>query len=324
VEDLDGIARTYRLFAEREARGRSPLYERLALAVSNDRPTLEFLAALPRVKRQPNLLFAAVGYLYGTTVGWAEFRSLIERHADDVAGVMRVRRTQTNEPARCATLLPVLARLPQPLALLEVGAAAGLCLLPDHYAYDYDGRRVAPRIRTGAPAPVFSCRVNAATPVPAENVQVAWRAGVDIEPIDLGDDDQVAWLEALVWPGEGTRLELLRAAIEIARRRPPIVHRGDLLTDVRALLASAPADATLVVFHTAVLPYVGRDERAAFARLARRRFPVWIANEGPRLLPRAARLVRGGTPRSGEFLLSLDERPIAWTDPHGGHIEWLV
>ncbi len=50
---------------------------------------------------------------------------------------MTTRSTQTSEPGRCATLLLLLARLPQPLALLEVGASAGLCLLPDRYGYDY-------------------------------------------------------------------------------------------------------------------------------------------------------------------------------------------
>jgi hypothetical protein len=55
------------------------------------------------------------------------------------------RRTQTNEPARCATLLPLLALLPQPLALLEIGASAGLCLLPDLYSYKYtDSTFIAP------------------------------------------------------------------------------------------------------------------------------------------------------------------------------------
>ena len=48
------------------------------------------------------------------------------------------RATQTNEAGRCAVLLPFLAELPQPLALLEVGASAGLCLLPDRYSYRYD------------------------------------------------------------------------------------------------------------------------------------------------------------------------------------------
>ncbi len=33
--------------------------------------------------------------------------------------------------------MPVLAQLPPPLALLEVGAAAGLCLLPDLYSYGW-------------------------------------------------------------------------------------------------------------------------------------------------------------------------------------------
>ena len=44
---------------------------------------------------------------------------------------MRTRATQTNEAGRCAILLPVLAALPQPLALLDVGASAGLCLYRD-------------------------------------------------------------------------------------------------------------------------------------------------------------------------------------------------
>jgi len=60
-----------------------------------------------------------------------------------LAAVLRARRTQTNEAARCALFLPVLAALPQPLALLEVGAAAGLTL-PARYrmSYDYEGDRV--------------------------------------------------------------------------------------------------------------------------------------------------------------------------------------
>jgi hypothetical protein len=54
--------------------------------------------------------------------------------------VILARRTQTNEAARCAVLLPALAQLPQPLALIDAGASAGLTLLADRYSYDYAGR----------------------------------------------------------------------------------------------------------------------------------------------------------------------------------------
>jgi Uncharacterized protein conserved in bacteria (DUF2332) len=127
----------YRRFAAREARGRSALYEQLAGGVVDDPELLAFLAGLPQEKRQPNLLLAAVRYLAGVQPGYDAFRAVVLDRRDEVAATMLVRHTQTNEPARCATLLPALASLRQPLALLEVGASAGLCLLPDRYSYDY-------------------------------------------------------------------------------------------------------------------------------------------------------------------------------------------
>jgi hypothetical protein len=324
AEELDRIARVYTQFAEREARGRSPLYEEFAFAVAGSRRVLQFLFSLPAEKQQPNLLLAAVRYLHGTPTSGADFCAVVDGDAEAIAAVMIARRTQTNEPARCATLVPVLAGLPPPLALIEVGAAAGLCLLPDYYEYDYGDRVVPARMVTGNPPPRFVCRADAMTPVPEENVQVAWRAGIDIEPIDLEDCDSVAWLEALVWPGEGKRLERLRAAIAVARAHPPTVYRGDLAADLPALIDRAPLGATLVVFHTALLPYVSRERRAAFAELVRDRAVVWIANEAPSLQPEAlGRLTAPVSPPSGEFLLSVDEQPVAWTDPHGATIEWL-
>src|SRR6476659_1828719 len=149
------IAARYRRFAEVEAHGRSPLYEAFALGVAGDTFALDFLAALPDEKRQPNLLFAALRHVCGTPRDWSTFRTMLRDNAPAVRETMLARRTQTNEAGRCATLLPVLARLPQPLALIEVGASAGLCLLPDRYGYDYGRVRLAPG---SADAPVFPCR----------------------------------------------------------------------------------------------------------------------------------------------------------------------
>jgi hypothetical protein len=231
--------------------------------------------------------------------------------------------TQTNEPARCATLLPVLARLPQPLALIEVGASAGLCLLPDFYGYDYGARRMQPS-HSGGRHPVFSCVASNLTPLPDIIPRVTWRTGLDLNPMDATEPAQAAWLKSLVWPGQTDRLANLQAALEIAAAQRPRIVQGDLLGDrLEQLCHEAPADATVVVFHTAVLAYVaGQAERDHFAERVKALCDYWISNESPRVFPRiAAQAGTAGKP--GHFLLSVNGSPMAWTDPHGASIEWL-
>ena len=130
-DDRARIARGYRSFAEVEAAVVSPLYAELASAVAGDDDVLAFLAAMPTGKRQPNLLLAALRFLHGRPPDdGVQLRAWVLGDADRLRITMLSRATQTNEPARCAALLPVLAALPQPLALVEVGCSAGLCLLP--------------------------------------------------------------------------------------------------------------------------------------------------------------------------------------------------
>lgn len=321
----EAIAQRYRRFAQLEARGRSPFYVEVAKRIATDDGALAFLAGLPAPKRQPNLLFGAVRYLYGTPSSPGNFLACIRAHADDIAAFMRARSTQTNEPARCATLLPVLAQLPQPLALLEVGASAGLCLLPDRYGYDYGRAFVGASAPVVGAVPVFSCRAEAATPIPARNVDVAWRAGLDLDPVDLTDAAQVAWLEALIWPGEEYRLDGLRAARDVALVEPPRIVRGDLRRDLTALAAQAPPGATLVVFHTAVLAYIeDAGDRAAFARSVAEAGATWIANEAPDRIPGVDVAALPPAPDPDAFLLAVDAQPTAWTDGHGAWVSWLA
>ena len=316
------IAARYRRFAELEADGRSPLYAALARAVADDAATLEFLERLPIAKQQPNLLLGAVRHVCGTARDWPHFRALLHDNAEAVRALMLARSTQTNEPARCATLLPVLARLQQPIALLEVGASAGLCLLPDHYAYSYGSHHIAPSSPHVA-APLFACDASPSTPMPDSLPQVVWRAGLDLAPIDLDNDDDVAWLETLVWPEQADRLRRLRAAIAIARVVRPRLVKGDLLVDLPALVAQAPSDATLVVFHSAVLAYVaGRPARERFADTVRALGAVWVCNETPNVLPAIGARIDAHQAR-GRFLLAVDGEPVAWTHSHGAAIEWL-
>jgi hypothetical protein len=313
VGDVERVRAGYEWFAVHEAVGRSALYAELAAGVARDEELLAWLDGLPVGKRQPNLVFAAARTVAGTPGGFDDLRAVLTERRSEVEAVLLARRTQTNEPARCATLLPLLAALPQPLALLEVGASAGLCLLPDRYSYDYDGHRL------GNGRPVLRCRVAGPVPLPDALPTVVWRAGLDLAPVDLRDPEQIAWLEALVWPGEGDRLSILRAALEVARRDPPRVVQGDLTTDdLPALAAEAPQDATLVIFHTAVLAYVPTEGRAAFRRHIDGLNATWIANEAPRFVG-----VDGATAPAGRFVIARDGAPVAWADSHGAALEWL-
>jgi hypothetical protein len=106
--------------------------------------------------------------------------------------------------------------------------------------------------------------------------EIAWRTGLDLNPLDVTDDDDVRWLECLVWPGETGRRERLAAAIETARRDPPPVHRGDLLTDLAPLARQAPPGATLVIYHSAVLTYVAPDQRGHFAETVAALDAAWL------------------------------------------------
>lgn len=314
-------AENYRRFARLEARGRSPIYEGLTEAVAEDTPVLRLLASLPAAKRQPNLLLGVVQYLYGTAPDYPSFRRVVVEKWTEVSSTMLARRTQTNEVGRCAILLPLLAALPQPLALLEVGASAGLCLLVDRYRYDY-GRGIVGQ--ENSPVLLHCEPRGSSTPMPNGLPEVVWRAGIDLDPVDPRDESATRWLEALVWPGEGDRLARLRAAIEVARQDPPRVLKADLRSDLSEIIAEVPSGATLVIFHSAVLAYVPSEDRDAFAAEVARLGAVWVANEGAEVLPAVRRQVGDNelAEHQGHFLLSRDGNPIAWADPHGSWLHW--
>ncbi|MFD2764686.1 DUF2332 domain-containing protein [Micromonospora eburnea] len=307
-------AARYATFGVREAHGVSPAYERLALAVAQDDEVLALLEALPPAKRQPNLLFSVVRLLGGPVEEPAAFHDYVVANWPAIEPEMRTRWTQTNEPGRCAVLLPVLAALPQPLALLEVGASAGLCLYPDRYAYRYGEHLL------GAGEPVLDC-VATGVPLPDRRPEVVWRAGLDLNPLDVTDPADVAWLDALIWPEHTHRRARLRAAAAMVAADPPLLVRGDVVDDLPALAAQAPADATLVVFHSSVLYLVPEPRRDAFAELVRGLPGHWVANETPEVLG------CDGLPEppseAQHNVLALDGKPLAWTRGHGQALSWF-
>ena len=123
-------AELYLGMAVHELHGVSPSYEALCRAVAGSEPICALLDRLPRTKRQPNLLLGAVRFLGGPVDDPASFLKFVTARWGAVADTMMAHRTQTNEPGRCATLLPLLASLPQPWLWSKSEPAPGCVCTP--------------------------------------------------------------------------------------------------------------------------------------------------------------------------------------------------
>ncbi|MET4157913.1 DUF2332 domain-containing protein [Agromyces sp. PvR057] len=313
----------YRAFAEVEAHGMSATYEAWARGVATDAATQALIDELPPRKRQPNLVFSAARLLGAVPGPYADFASWLAEHWNAVREVATTHATQTNEAARCALHLPVLAAIEGPIALLEVGASAGLCLYPDRYGYRYSGRPQLDPV-DGPSAVVLDCAVRGTTPVPVPTSmpEIVWRAGIDLNPLDVRSQADVDWLDALVWPEHDDRRARLRAATGIAAASPPHLVGGDLNEHLAALAAAAPPEATLVVFHTAVLMYLDEAGRERFRRQVGELPGHWVSVEGRRVVPGIR--VRDDVPNeSSDLVLALDGVQRAWAQPHGRALTWV-
>lgn len=327
----DEIATGYGAFGRQWAHGTSPLYEEWAVGISADPAVLDLLRGLPRSKRQPNLVFAAARWHGCPLAPYPTWRDWLLARWADVLGTIMTRTVHTNEVTRCATLIPALSRIDGSVALLEVGASAGLCLYPDRYSYRYDtpsGMRTFDP-HTGVSRVLLPCRLDDVNSVPAGMPQVAWRLGIDLTPIDITDADAVAWLRTLVWPGpdHDGRVERLDAAATIAASDPPEILTGDLLETIADAAATSPNDATLVVFHSAVLLYLTPDDRQRFAdtmtSLGRRvgRTIVWLSNESQGTFPSVDAQLPAATDTARRFIQSIDGVAVALAGQHGATYE---
>ncbi len=327
---VDDVPTRYAEFAEFEVRGRTPVYLAWSRGIATDPATCALIEGLPRIKRQPALVFAAARHVGAReTEDYPAFRDFLHEHWDEIEHVARTRSTQTNEAKRCAVLLPFLSLLRGPLSLVEMGASAGLCLYPDRYAYRYtlDGGAVHELRPTGADdhTPVLDCALRDGVPFPRSLPEVAHRGGVDLAPVDPRDADSRAWLRSLVWPGQQEqRVPRLDAALDIAAAEPPSILPGDLVDRVGDAVAGCPAGSTPVVFHTAVLGYLEPPARAEFARRVAELDCVWISVEGVTILPEVAEQVPASIRRNkGLFVVAVNGRPLATAHGHGDWVRAL-
>ncbi len=305
------VAGIFGYLADRDFHGYSPLYEHLARRMAADDQLLALVTA-SRHNTAPILFFACVhdvvlrqpegelarAYRAVADGGdpaalgvWELFRGLVLTRADELSHLMATRVVQTNEVGRSAALAAALALLAdhghRRLALVEIGASAGLNLLLDRYRITYaaDDHH---RQQIGPPdSPVqLACVLHGtrrppspAGPAPA----ITSRLGLDRMPVDVTDPDAVRWLQACLWPDLIERRQRLDAAVALAAADPPELWAGDALDLVDPAVAAADPGDLVVVISTWVLAYFTPSQRRqlhqVLDRLGRSRPLVWITAE---------------------------------------------
>jgi hypothetical protein len=262
-------------------------------------------------------LLGGLHYLVlGGEASWDELDVALERHAQFLRRWCAEQEVQTNEVQRAWALLPAFLSLDdgRPFDLLELGPSAGLNLLWDRYAYRYSSGTWG----NGE----LELRGDDRVPPPAEllsrQVEIARRRGVDLSPIDVTTPDGARMLQAFVWPDQHGRLDRLRRAIEVARRDPPELIRGDYVAELPALLRDRVPGAQLVVFQTASTMYLDRPGaerlRAALHEAGGREPLVFVTT--------------GRAPDDDGFALEVERFPdggpkrVAVFDFHGAWLDW--
>ena len=287
----------------------SPMYAELAYGVSLDHELLELAAQKRRRQPAPNMLFAAAQYLLLSGGEYAEhplathypivsgrerpmepalpaFRDFCLSHRDEILDLIRAHRTQTNVVRRCTCLLPAFSIVQQesglPLALIDVGASAGLNLNVDRYRYRYlrGGQEEATWGEQSAHVALEAeLRGGGQMPPLADELLVWFRGGIDLNPIDLTREDELRWLRALIWPEHVERHQrLIDAAAELSRS-PIDLRGGDAVELLPQMIADTPQDAALTVYSTVALyqiPEAGRQRIFEILSETSVERPVWL------------------------------------------------
>jgi hypothetical protein len=319
------LAQVYRHFGEVDAAGASPLYERVAVALSESGEALRAIEAAPARKRRPEVILAALHDLalagrapalaaaYAAADGDAAAGAAIEvlqRMTDSVVAIAVRRQVRTNETGRCAVLYPAIAEAARraganAVGLIDVGCSAGLNLNVDRVGITYSNGQA---LGDPSSAVQLTASIVGDRPVPARAMpEVVARIGVDLDPVDVTDADDARWLRACLRPDQPERAAKLEAEMALAATAPPLLLQGDAVEVMPDAFARVPADALPVVTTTWALSRFPLESRLRFLHrldaAAAGRAVAWVSAEGVGVAPAIPTL--GDRRASGHSIIGL-------------------
>lgn len=293
-----------------------PKADALALRFAGSLHALVLSGAAPPLER----VYPRAGVEADRDTLWPAAADALDRHGPALLRYLESP-PQTNEVARCAVLLggflEIARQTGRPLALLEIGASAGLNLHWDRYGYAVGEASWGP-----ASAPLRLEPEWRGPLLTLGSVEVRQRRGCDRRPIDPSDAHDRLRLRAYVWADQAARLARLDAALDHAARQGTRVEHADAADWVEAQLAVRPPGLTTVLFHSIVwqyLPPVTQQRiEAALERAG------GAASEDTPL----SWLRKEPSPGGGHTELRLitwpggREQPLANADYHGRWVSW--
>ncbi|MFD7008698.1 DUF2332 domain-containing protein [Rhodococcus jostii] len=318
------LAQVYRHFGEIDAET-SPLYGRVAVALSESDEALRAIEAAPARKRHPKVILAALHDLalagrapalasaYADTDGDAAADAAVDtllRMTDSVVALAVRRKTRPDETGRSTVLYPAIAEAARrvganAVGLIDVGCSAGLNLNVDRVGITYSNGQSLGDLSS----PVqLSASIVGDRPVPARVMpEVVARIGVNLDPVDVTDADEARWLRACLWPDQPERIARLDAEMALAASAPPLLLHGDAVEVMPDAVARVPADALPVVTTTWALSRFPVESRLRFLdrlhEAAAGRPVAWVSVEGVGVAPTIPTL--GDRHASGHSLIGL-------------------
>ena len=188
-------------------------------------------------------------------------RQAFERHPALFREFMAVA-PQTNEVGRSAVLMAGLLLFAQahdmPLHLFEIGASAGLNLIPDRYRYRFGSTSCGDPASALELAPTWT----GSSPPVQFRLRIASRQGSDVAPIDLAQARERKRLVSYVWPDQADRLARLEAALGIALAQPTRIEASEAAAWVEQRLPARDIrEGGRVLLHSILWRYLPEDSR---------------------------------------------------------------
>ncbi|WP_427894374.1 DUF2332 domain-containing protein [Kribbella sp. GL6] len=291
----------YRRFGKTEGEKGSPLYGRIAIALSESDEALRVIEAGPARRRHPTLVLAALHDLalagqspalaaaleassasklaapvapHRGVAGGDGARSVAEVAVEVMAETGELvlervagRKVRGDEGGRHAVLYPAVAEVARrvgtgAVGLVDVGRAAGLNLVVDQVGISYGN---GPVLGAADSAAQVSASVVGDGLLPSAPVpEVVARVAVGDELVDVTNADEARWLRACLPPDQVERSARLQAEVALAAADPPEMVRGAVVDVLPEAIARVPDGVLPVVMTTWVLSSLGLEERLRF------------------------------------------------------------